>query len=807
MSNMIHVKSFNFLANTCKLLLLVCLIGWSTQAKAQCDCGRIDELQKLLKNEANAQKRAEIFNELSAKYYESKQKGLAMKYANDALSYATRNRDKKGQAMALYNKANVNYDPTKGDEGSLQTTVDLFDKARAIYDELGDKEGVAATHEGLGRFYKKYAYLTSGDNANARKAVENLEKAEDIREGLLKDGSLTDKQKEVQRKQLGEIFSALIEVYFNNLNDNTKAQQFYDRSIEILGQNDDNVTAQLGRQIKKNEEKERERQQLIYLIIAIAGFFMLLLTIGLVINIGTTRKKNRLLDEQKTKLARTNKMIEEKNELIEAKNRQMESHNQELADLNRQMNRVNKEVELTNFELNEKNEEINQTAEALKQQSLALESQKVKLEKAYETITLLSQIGQDLTSSLDFDKTLNTLENRVKEMMPVDGFSVCIFDEAKNELNFRYVTEFNSRQTPFTLSMEDTHHPAVWCVKNNKEITIHQKEDLNAQSFYDTSLNDSLNSMMYYPMLNEDQVIGAVSVQSRLIAAYTPYYADIFKTLVLYSSIAISNAENYRTLHSTLDDLKTTQDQLVEAEKMASLGNLVAGVAHEINTPVGIGVTAASRLESKTNDFIELYNSKKMKKSDLEKFLSTNKEGSKIILNNLNRAAKLVQGFKQVAVGQSNEEKQKFNLKTYIEDTLIALQPKLKNKPYELKVDLDELFIESYSGAYSQIITNLVMNSIIHAFKGRDKGTISLSVKQNGNRLKMTYSDDGNGIAPEILDKVFDPFVTTNREGGGTGLGMNILYNLVVQKLKGKVDFKSGVGEGVTFDFDLPMNV
>ncbi len=804
---MIDVNPFNFLAIACKTLLLVWLMGWSTQANAQCDCGRIDELQKRLKNEANAQKRAEIFNELSSKYYESEQKQLAIRYANDALSYTIRNRDKKGQARALYNKANVNYDETKGDEGSLTATVDLFDKARAIYEELGDKEGLATTYEGLGKFYKKYAYLTSGDNANALEAVKSLEKAEGIREGLLKNGSLTDEQKEVQRKKLGKIFGTLIEVYFNNLNDNKKAQQFYNRSIDILGQNDDNATAQLGRQIKRNEGKERERQNLIILIVSIGVAVMVLLSIGLVINIGRARKKNRLLDEQKTKLARNNKMIEEKNELIEAKNRQMESHNQELAELNKQMNRVNKEVELTNFELNEKNEEINQTAEALKEQSLALESQKVKLEKAYETITLLSQIGQDLTSSLDFEKTLNTLENRVKEMMPVDGFSVGIFEENTNELNFRYVTEFSSRQSPFTISMEDTHHPAVWCIKNNKEIIIHQKEDLNAQSFYDTSINASLNSMMYYPMLNEDSVIGAVSVQSRLIAAYTPYYADIFKTLVLYSSIAISNAENYRTLHSTLDDLKTTQDQLVEAEKMASLGNLVAGVAHEINTPVGIGVTAASRLETKTNDFIELYNSKKMKKSDLEKFLSTNKEGTKIILNNLNRAAKLVQGFKQVAVGQSNEDKQKFNLKTYIDDTLLALQPKLKNKPYELQTDIDELVIESYSGAYSQIITNLVMNSIIHAFKGRDKGTISLSVKKHGERLKMTYSDDGNGIAPEILDKVFDPFVTTNREGGGTGLGMNILYNLAVQKLKGKVDFKSGVGEGVTFYFDLPMNV
>lgn len=810
MSNMIDTKLFMHFMKVYKLLLIFLVAGSLVRVNAQCDCGRIGELENMLRDETNTQKRIDIFNELSAKYYQTGQKNnkaKALKYANDALSQATENRYKTGLAMALYNKANVNYDPGKGDEGSFETTIGLYDKARALYDELGNKEGLATIYEGMGYFYYRNAYLTSADNANTLKAAKNLEKAEKIREDLLKSPGLSDEKKEFERNKIGLTLSKLSEIYSGGLGEDDKALKFHERSIQILGQNDDNIQAQLGNIYRKRVQREANRQNLLIFGAAIALGLMLILAIGLVVNIGKTRKKNRLLDEQRAKLARTNKMVAEKNELIEAKNRQMESHNQELAEFNKNMNRINKEVELTNFELNEKNEEIKQTAEALKQQSDALESQKIKLEKAYETITLLSQVGQDLTSSLDFEKTLNTLQNRVKEMMPVDGFNVCILDQDKEELNFRYITELGDRKPALTLSMDEIQNPAVWCVKNTREIIIHQREDLESQSFDGASMHSSFNSMMYFPMLNEDKVIGAVSVQSRLIAAYTPYYADIFKTLVLYSSIAISNAENYWTLHSTLDNLKTTQDQLVEAEKMASLGNLVAGVAHEINTPVGIGVTAASRLDSKTKEFLEVYKSGKMKRTDLEKFLSTNQEGTKIILNNLDRAAKLVQGFKRVAVGQSNEEKQKFNLKTYIEETLLALQPKLKNKPYELKVNLEELYVESYAGAYSQIITNLVMNSIIHGFKGKDQGIITLDVTKQGGRLKMVYSDDGNGIAPEIRDKVFDPFVTTNREGGGTGLGMNILYNLVVQKLKGKVDFKSEVDQGVTFIFNLPMNI
>lgn len=810
MLNMIDIKLFMHLKKISKLLFVLCLVGNLTQANAQCDCGRIDQLEKLLRNETDTRKRIDVFNELSAKYFATKQKNdipKALRYANEALNKSRASNYKKGEAAALFNKANVNYDVSKGEGSDFNSTVGLFDKARALYEEIGDKQGLARVYEGMGYFYYANAYLTSSDNTNTRKAVEYLAKAESIREDLLKQPNLTDEQKEYQRNKIGTTLGKLSEIYSGGLGEDDKALEFHERANKILGENDDNIQAQLGNIYRKRAEEKNRRQNQILMIVLIGVGLLLILAVGLVLNIGKIRKKNRLLDEQRAKLSRTNKMIEEKNELIEAKNQQMESHNQELAELNKKMNRVNKEVELTNFELNEKNEEIKQTAEALKQQSDALESQKLKLEKAYETITLLSQVGQDLTASLDFEKTLNTLQSRVKEMMPVDGFTVSILDDKSNELHVRFAAEFNERKPAHSMSMDDTHHPAVWCVKNNHQIIINQREDLHTQSFYDTSLNELFNSMMYYPMLHEDKVIGAVSVQSRLIAAYTPYYADIFKTLVLYASIAISNAEHYRNLHAALDDLKTTQDQLVEAEKMASLGNLVAGVAHEINTPVGIGVTAASRLDSKTKEFAEVYKGGKMKRTDLEKFLNTSQEGTKIILNNLDRAAKLVQGFKQVAVGQSNEEKQKFNLKVYLEDTLIALQPKLKNKPYELDVSLEDLTIESYSGAYSQIVTNLVMNSIIHGFKGKDQGKMSLSVKAEGDRIKMVYGDDGNGIAPEIIDKVFDPFVTTNREGGGTGLGMNILYNIVVQQLKGKVDFKTAVNEGVTFTFDLPMNV
>jgi len=266
--------------------------------------------------------------------------------------------------------------------------------------------------------------------------------------------------------------------------------------------------------------------------------------------------------------------------------------------------------------------------------------------------------------------------------------------------------------------------------------------------------------------------------------------------------------ERTQELSDALAHLKTTQSKLVESEKMASLGRLVAGVAHEINTPIGIGVTAASTLADRTTDTATAYDNKQLKGSALKAYFNMAQTSSNLVLNNLNRAAELIQSFKQVAVDQSHFSSRFFAVKKYIMDTLLSLKPLLKKTPHKITVNGDEqIEINSYPGAFSQIITNLVMNSVRHAYPKGETGNLCFELKLDSGRLMVKYNDDGCGIPPENLGKIFEPFFTTARAQGGTGLGLHIVFNLVTQKLNGTIRCESALGQGTTFFLEIPYEL
>jgi CHASE2 domain-containing sensor protein/two-component sensor histidine kinase len=262
-------------------------------------------------------------------------------------------------------------------------------------------------------------------------------------------------------------------------------------------------------------------------------------------------------------------------------------------------------------------------------------------------------------------------------------------------------------------------------------------------------------------------------------------------------------------LAKTLEELKATQKQLVESEKYAALGSMVAGIAHEVNTPVGNSLMAASILNNATTKFNESFNRGELKKSSLQAYLERAKSSSEILLDNLQRAVELIQNFKQVAVDQSSLEQRSFAVKDYIEKILISLAPQIKYTPHKVIVCGDEAIVmRSYPGALSQIVTNLVMNSLTHAYQGLDKiGQLQFDLIQQDDKVSIIYSDDGKGISAESLPKIFEPFFTTARDIGGSGLGLHIIYNLVTQNLKGTIICKSEVGMGTKFIITLPVNL
>lgn len=254
--------------------------------------------------------------------------------------------------------------------------------------------------------------------------------------------------------------------------------------------------------------------------------------------------------------------------------------------------------------------------------------------------------------------------------------------------------------------------------------------------------------------------------------------------------------------------LEQSRKRLVQSEKMASLGQLVAGVAHEISTPVGIGMTVASHLVKQSRKIISAFENNKMTKSALTKYFGKTLESGELILTHLVQTGDLVGSFKMISADQTAHKKRTFMLKAYLEDIIVSLRPKLKKELHEVTVNCQEnIEMNSYPGALAQIITNMIINSLLHAYSEGEEGNIRIYASTEGSEVILEYGDDGKGIPPENIEKVFDPFFTTKRGKGGTGLGLHIIYNTVTQILKGSISCESTLGQGTRFSIRLPISI
>lgn len=255
-----------------------------------------------------------------------------------------------------------------------------------------------------------------------------------------------------------------------------------------------------------------------------------------------------------------------------------------------------------------------------------------------------------------------------------------------------------------------------------------------------------------------------------------------------------------RELQTTLDQLRQAQRQLVEAEKLASLGGLVAGIAHEINTPLGVCLTAASHLQQQATQLRTRLAAGALRRSELDEFQRAACEGSDIILRNLQRADRLVRSFKQTAVDQSSDEWREIDLEQSVRDTLVMLGPVLRTTPHRIVIETSQrILVQTSPGALYQIVSNLVLNAIQHAFEAGQVGTLTIRLSRDGDAIVLEVCDDGRGMDERERARVFEPFFTTRRSQGGSGLGLHIVYNLVTQVLGGQIACESRVGEGTRF--------
>jgi len=257
-------------------------------------------------------------------------------------------------------------------------------------------------------------------------------------------------------------------------------------------------------------------------------------------------------------------------------------------------------------------------------------------------------------------------------------------------------------------------------------------------------------------------------------------------------------------LQNSLEQLEQAQEQLIASEKMASLGSLVSGVAHEVNTPLGVGLTGISQIDHEIKKIRSNYESESLTEEALLESVDTVEQLTQTIKDRLNHAASLIKSFKHISVDQHFEDKREFVLKRYVDDLVLSLQSPIKSKQVTVVNNIDKtIILESYPGIFSQIITNFILNSIAHGFEETTKNKIEISAYIEDG-LILEYQDNGIGLTKEIEKRIFDPFFTTKRGQGGSGLGMNIVYNLVTQKLGGTLEVNhNSLNNGLGFKISL----
>ena len=314
------------------------------------------------------------------------------------------------------------------------------------------------------------------------------------------------------------------------------------------------------------------------------------------------------------------------------------------------------------------------------------------------------------------------------------------------------------------------------------------------------------------PLVMNERIAGVLVVQSYTAGiGYTLRDQELLSFVALHVATALQRRQvqeslkvAYRELQVRIDELRRTQAELIENEKMASLGRLVAGVAHEINTPLGIGVTAASHLEATFASVERMLGDSVT--PDLRTALAGARRCVELVNSNLAKAGQLVKSFKQVAVDQSDEVRRRISVRRYLEEVLASLHPRLKSTVHRVELDCpSDIEIDTFPGALYQIAANLVLNALMHAFDNEHPGVIRISVDKVVDTLEMVFADDGKGMKEEVRQRAFEPFFTTRRGSGGTGLGLHLVYNLVTQVLRGAIVCNSAPGQGTKFTIRVPL--
>ena len=421
------------------------------------------------------------------------------------------------------------------------------------------------------------------------------------------------------------------------------------------------------------------------------------------------------------------------------------------------------------------------------------------LRGTHEVLLHLSEVGREITAELDADRVLAALERHVHALLLVDSMAVYVLDEGGEQLVCAFGMEAGEAFTDPPIALTDPHSYFAQSAREGRELVFDCAElQESAHQVPDTS---RMNSVIFGPLRLADRVTGVMTVQAQQAQAYGERETLVFRSLCAYAAIALENARAYRRL----GDL---QRHLMAQEKLAALGAMVAGVAHELNTPIGNSLLLASTVLAGAREFEQKVAQQSLRRSDWQRFARQAIDGLEVIERSMESAASLVRSFKQVAIDRSSEMRRRFALAEVCEQCAQTLGLALRRTGLQLRVAVPaELQMDAYPGALGQVLLILINNAMSHAFDGRESGQIELAAQALGNdRVALWLADDGVGMSEAVLQRIFEPFFTTKFGQGGSGLGLSICHNIVETLLGGSIRVSSELGVGSRFTLELPLS-
>lgn len=420
------------------------------------------------------------------------------------------------------------------------------------------------------------------------------------------------------------------------------------------------------------------------------------------------------------------------------------------------------------------------------------------LQQTSATLEHLGAIGQEITAHLDAAAVFQALKRHVHGLLSVNSMAIFLLEPDGQSLNCAFGVENGKPLGPHVVQLSNPISYVAKCVREGIELLL----DMDPEEHFPNLVPGTIPcySKLFAPLAIGERILGVMTVQTTLRFAYGERERLIFRSLCAYGAIALDNANAYRQLQGA-------QAQLVAQEKLAALGSLVAGVAHELNTPIGNSLIIASGFQEQTDTIRLQLERQQLRHADLVLFLREAHEASILILRGLRSAADLVNSFKQVAVDRTTAQRRIFDLAQTCHEIVATMRSQIRNTGHTIELDIPkDIKLASYPGPLGQVLTNLINNALLHAFEHMPKGHMLLSAREEiAGRVLIQFRDNGGGISAQHLKRIFDPFFTTKLGQGGTGLGLSISNTIVSSLLKGQMQVHSAVGKGTVFSLDLPL--